>query len=132
MPKFCITQLAVDWKEGFAGKDINNATRRVGGQKLFFEHTQGDVDCNVAYVSSQPLTREELNQLWAVGDLWQEADVIEGNTFKEALNHLKQYAKLAELVEAMGILPPGDKKRRADTKVKWLRNRLKNGSWRNS
>jgi len=132
MPRFCITQLAVDWKEGFAGKDINNATRRVGGQKLFFECRQGSVDCNVAYVSSQPLTIQEIDRLWDVGDLWSEADVIEGNTFEEALNHLKKYVALSALVEAMEILPPGDKKKRADTKVKWLRNRLKNGSWRNS
>ena len=94
MKKVRITQLAVDWKEDFRGKDITKAMKLVGGKQLFIDCPQDGVDCKVVFISSVDLSYEQIRELWEVGDLWSECEYIDGNTYKEALRQLKLFAKL--------------------------------------
>ena len=84
-----IVQLAVDWKESFNNRAISRAIKLVGDDGVMTEHTQGDVDCNIAYISSVALTSEQLDQLWTVGDLWLDDECVEGDTFEEVLEQLR-------------------------------------------
>ena len=65
-----VAQWAVDWKEEFKMKDLTRLSKLVGGQQLMYDYQQDCVDVKVVYLSSHPLTNQQLDRLWEAGDLW--------------------------------------------------------------
>ena len=84
-----IAQLQCDWKEDFTRKEIRTVQSVVGSSTLYTEYVQDNVDSKVMYVSSHPLTLKQMDQLWEVGDLWGDWEVIEGKTFRDCIKDLE-------------------------------------------
>ena len=114
MKKVRITQLAVDWREDFRGKDITKAMKLVGGKQLFIDCPQDGVDCKVVFISSVDLSYEQIRELWEVGDLWSECEYIDGNTYKEALKQLKLFADIDVQLNKVEEIPYHFKERKVE------------------
>lgn len=86
-----ITQIECDWKEHFTAKEINKASKSVGGKGILYDYAQMEVDAKVTFVSSHELTVDQLDKLWSVGDLYTGDDVWEGKTFEEIIKKIEDY-----------------------------------------
>ncbi len=61
-----------------------------------YEYTQDHVDSNVAFLSDTPLTEEQLDKLWQVGDLHTGDHHWEGDSFDDILGQIKAYVETYE------------------------------------
>jgi hypothetical protein len=91
-----VFMLEVDWKDNFSSKEINQTRREVGGEGLTYDYVQDNVDAKIMFVSSAPLTDEQMDQLWHEGDLATGDQLWVGKDFDDVLRQVKAHAdKLA-------------------------------------
>ena len=96
-----ITQLNCDWKDVIGGDEIVCAVELCGGPHACVTpyDVSGEVDSLVLVVSSEPLTSDQLNELWRAGDLLTSEDVWQDDTFDGILAQLRQRMDEEEATE---------------------------------
>lgn len=86
-----LTMLEVDWKEEFDPKTLLEAQADVGGEMSLHSVHQDNVDSKVMLVCSEPLTDEQIEEVWTVGDLHVADMVWESEDFDELLEDIREY-----------------------------------------
>jgi len=88
-----VTIITCDWKEDFGDyeKDIKKILKEIGGKKERIYFDQGDIDENILFLSSIPLTQEQCEELWIKGDLYLGDKIFSGRNYKEILKKVKEY-----------------------------------------
>lgn len=85
-----LTQLNCDWKDDFGGAELVQAMGECGGGKasVIPYDVLSEVDSLVLVVSSEPLTDDQLDELWEAGDLLTSEDVWQDDTFEGILKQI--------------------------------------------
>lgn len=87
-----ILQLQSDWKRPIPNEDLTEAQELLT-PGYTYNYNQSNVDANVVFVSNEPLTPKQLNQLWQAGDLYTgDKDHWEGS-FEDILSQIETHTK---------------------------------------
>lgn len=96
-----VDQYAVDWRDDWDLKELNKFAKAVGGQKCLEEFSQDVVDAKVMYISSRPLTYQEMDELWKAVELWGFDGPVEARTFKDVVKKARHLADVELMREKL-------------------------------